>query len=40
MLDLIQGHWKKKKKKIKGHFADQPLYLIIYGFLLLKELIW
>lgn len=39
MLDLIQGHWKKKKeKKIKGHFADQLLF--IYGFLLLKGLIW
>lgn len=35
MLDLIQGHWKKE---IKGHFADQSLF--IYGLLLLKELIW
>lgn len=33
MLDLIQGHWKKKKK-IKGHFADQPLFNNLWIFVI------
>lgn len=32
------GSRKKKKKKIKGHLPNQPLF--IYGFLLWKEFIW